>query len=355
MFGDEHIGAGFVYLSRADVIAAAADIDIVAVVREALISHARGLSSLPAEGYLGWNTPAGFSARSIAMQGAIPGPAGLTYGLKMINASLGNVDRGLPRSQGLTFIFDAETARPLVMMEAAYISAMRTAAVTVATALATGGSRYRSLALVGCGTLAKAHVTLAERYLPNLEEIRLFDVAETRAQALADAITDRYGAALRVRVGSDARDCVAGADLVVPVTTVTEGYIGRDWITPGALIAHVSLDDLLPEVVQHADRVLVDDWELVSHDHRRLFGRMFREGRLLSPSGERHSGSPTTEMARRVDGSLGELFAGVCPGRSHDTDVIVSNPFGMAVLDVAVGSAVHRVAVDQDRGLKLPV
>jgi hypothetical protein len=83
--------------------------------------------------------PQGFDARSIAMQGAVPTPNGMAYGLKMINASLGNVDHGLPRSQGFTFLFDPESARPSIMMETAYISAMRTAGVTVATALETGG------------------------------------------------------------------------------------------------------------------------------------------------------------------------------------------------------------------------
>jgi hypothetical protein len=48
------------------------------------------------------------------------------------------------------------------------------------------------------------------------------------------------------------------ADSVVPVTTATEGYLPFEWRRPGALVAHVSLGDVLPDVVAGVDRVLVD-------------------------------------------------------------------------------------------------
>jgi ornithine cyclodeaminase len=355
MLHDEHSEAWFHYLSRDDVVVAAAEVDILGTVRQALIDYSMGLGRLPQEGYLGWQTPTGFSARSIAMQGAIPGRSGYAYGLKMINGSLGNVERGLPRSQGFTVLFDPESARPLVVMEAAYISSMRTAAVTMATAMATGGPQYTSLALIGCGTLAKAHVILAERYLRGLKEVSVYDVSAERAQAFVTAAANLFDGRVRVWAAGNARECVQSADIVVPVTTVTDGYIEPDWIRAGALIAHVSLDDLLPAVVERADVLLVDDWNLVADDHRRLFGRMHREGLLLSPTGERWPGSRVTDRARLVDGTLGELFLGTCRGRSTGTEVIVSNPFGMAILDVAVATGVYEIALHRGRGTRLPV
>ena len=353
MLENEHAGARFRYLPRAAVVAAIAEVDVVAAVREALIQHVKGATSLPAEAYLGWQTPRGHNARSIAMQGAVPAASGTAYGLKVINASLGNVGHGLPRSQGLTFLFDPESARPVVMMEAAYISAMRTAGVTIATALGTGASHYRSLALVGCGSIAKAHILLAERHLEHLEEVRLYDVVPERACELAKAVTERAAGRWRVVPCPSARDCVSGADLVVPVTTVTAGYIAYDWLRPGCLVAHVSLDDLLPEVVERADSVFVDDWDLVSHDHRRLFGRMYREGTLATPGGR--PGPSDGASPRSVDATLGEVLSGAAPGRRSSTDILVSNPFGMAILDVAVAAAVHRVAVDRGHGIEIDV
>jgi ornithine cyclodeaminase len=117
----------------------------------------------------------------------------------------------------------------------------------------------------------------------------------------------------------------------------------------------VSLDDVLPDVVRSADLVVVDDWSLVSHDRRRLLGRMWAAGDLLAPDGGHHRSVAPSPAARRVDGTLGDVLTGALPGRTGADDVVLSNPFGMAVLDVAVAAHVHTAAVAADTGLQLPV
>jgi ornithine cyclodeaminase len=147
-------------------------------------------------------------------------------------------------------------------------------------------------------------------------------------------------------VVDSARECAARADLLVTTTTATEGYIGFDWLRPGALVAHVSLSDLLPEVITRADLVMVDDWELVSHDRRRLLGLMYGAGDLLPPG--------AAGEARAVDGTLGDVLTGRHPGRGRVQDIVVSNPFGMAILDLAVAREVLAVAVKHGLGVQLP-
>ena len=108
----------------------------------------------------------------------------------------------------------------------------------------------------------------------------------------------------------------------------------------------MSLDDVLPEVVTGADLVVIDDWALIAADDRRLLGRMLREG-TLAPPGESRPG------ARTVDATLADVVAGAHPGRGRDTDVILSNPFGMGVLDVALAADVYDAAVARDLGTVL--
>ncbi|WKU02939.1 ornithine cyclodeaminase family protein [Micromonospora sp. HUAS LYJ1] len=353
---DEHQGADFLYLTRADVAACCAQVDVVGAVQEALVAHTRGETLLPDEAYLGWPDSAGNSARCLAMPGGLRRDGGWVVGLKTINGSLGNVGRGIPRSQGFTLLFDPDTARPTVLMEAAYVSALRTAAVTAVSARHLGRARVTSMALIGCGTLAKAHLALLPDACPDLAALTVFDTDPQRAELLAKAARGEPNTAhLEIRVAADARECVREADLVVTTTTVTEGYLPFDWLRPGALVAHVSLDDVLPDVVAQADLVLVDDWSLVSHDHRRLLGRMYREGTLLAPDGGHHPGCVPRAQARRVDGSLGDVIVGDVPGRTRDTDIVLSNPFGMAVLDVAVAARVQDRALAVGLGRRLPV
>jgi N-[(2S)-2-amino-2-carboxyethyl]-L-glutamate dehydrogenase len=354
IFTDEHSGADVLYLPRRDVIQACSQVDVVGTVARALEAHARGATVLPDEAYMGWDTADGFSARCLAMPGGIEYPARRILGLKVINASLGNAARGLPRSQGFTMIFDPETSRPLVIMEAAYISALRTAAVTAVTAHHLAVPNAAVMALIGCGTLAKAHLALLPQGLSSIRQVRLFDVRQSRAEELAKALADDadFGH-LDVVTTTQVRDCVRGAHLVVPVTTVTEGYLPLQWLMPGAVVAHVSLDDVLPDVVTGASLVLVDDWGLVSHDEHRLLGRMYREGTLLAPDGSAFPGCAPVPSARRVDGTLGEALIGSTEGRRKDSDIILSNPFGMSVLDVAVAEQVYRSALDMALGHRL--
>lgn len=155
-------------------------------------------------------------------------------------------------------------------------------------------------------------------------------------------------------MAEDPRECVANADLVVPVTVVTEGYLEHEWFKPAALISHVSLDDVLPEVVRGAGLVVVDDWTLVSHDDKRLLGRMYREGQLLGPDGEHPAGLAPVPGVAAVDTTLGEIVSGRHPGRVFDDEIVLCNPFGMSILDVALGSAVAAAAEKIGIGHRVP-
>ncbi|CAL9422639.1 N-((2S)-2-amino-2-carboxyethyl)-L-glutamate dehydrogenase [Actinosynnema sp. ALI-1.44] len=353
---DEHAGTDFLYLTRDEVAACCARIDVVAAVEAALVAHTRGATLLPDESYLGWTDSTGHTARCLAMPGGLERDGRWVLGLKTINGSLGNTARGIPRSQGFTMLFDPDTARPSVVMEAAYISALRTAAVTAVAARHLGRPGWASAAVIGCGTLAKAHLAVLPGSCPDLRELAVFDVDRDRARRFAAAVRDDPATGhLAVRVAEDPRDAVRAADLVVTTTTVTEGYLPFAWLRPGALVAHVSLDDVLPDVVAAADLVVVDDWNLVGHDHRRLLGRLHRAGAVLAPDGARHPDAPVVPGARRVDGTLGDVLVGAHPGRAADTDVVLSNPFGMAVLDVAVADRVHAAALAAGTGRRLPV
>ncbi|MFH9611133.1 ornithine cyclodeaminase [Streptomyces sp. NPDC017448] len=351
---EEYPDTELVYLSRADVRLGSTGIDVVGVVREAITQHAKGLTLLPDEAYMGWRTSDGFDARSLAMPGGIRTEHGLELGLKVINGSLGNPARGVARSQGLMMLFDPELAWPRVVMEAAWVSAFRTAAVTAVGALALGVRPLRRLAVLGCGTLARAHLQLLSEVLGDLEAITLYDIDPERSRALAATLTaDPDFAGREIAVAPDAELSVKDAELVVTATVTTQGYLRPEWFAPGALIAHVSLDDLLPEAVAAAGLVVVDDWGLVSHDHRRLLGRMYREGTLRAPDGS-YCGTATPDpAARQVDGTLGDVLLGTAPGRTSDSELVVCNPFGMSILDVALGGAIAKAAQAQGLGARL--
>ena len=103
----------------------------------------------------------------------------------------------------------------------------------------------------------------------------------------------------------------------------------------------MSLDDPLPEVIARADRIFVDDWGAIVADGRRLLGRMARAGHVRSRESDGDG--------RPIDGELGELLNGARPGRTRPDEIIVVNPFGLAIEDVALAIKVYR----QTEGLGL--
>jgi ornithine cyclodeaminase/alanine dehydrogenase-like protein (mu-crystallin family) len=328
---------GILYLDQDAVRRASRELDPAAVVADALRLHAQGRTILPDEAYLGWTAPLGGPARSLNMPSYIDGDRRVA-GTKIINGNPANVSRGLPRASGLTLLFDVETAQIVCVMDAAYISALRTACVTAVCATRLGRHPLERAAVIGAGALAAAHLETLPRYLPDVAVVAVYDSEPARSRQLLE----RYGDALQregvsLRIAPSAREAIAGARLVVPVTTTRTAYIERDWLDQGALIVNVSLDDVTEEVVLSCDRLVVDDWKLVREDERRLLGRMYRAGLVTGPDELRST-------ARRVDAELGEIVAGTRPGRLRDDELILVNPFGLSIEDIAVAAAVYDVA-----------
>jgi ornithine cyclodeaminase len=117
---------------------------------------------------------------------------------------------------------------------------------------------------------------------------------------------------------------------------------------------NVSLDDPLPDVVFEADKILVDDWHLVKSDTRRLLGKMYRAGQVTGPDDPpRRSELAASRVPRRIDAQLGEVVLGKKAGREHADEIILVNPFGLAIEDVALATKVYQQACASNMGVLL--
>jgi len=246
-------------------------------------------------------------------------------------------------------LFDPATARIVSIMAAQHISALRTAAVTVAAAAELLVEGDLNVAVIGAGPLARSHIELLARELSSCKQVTVYDRCADRAEKLCqDLAPGLREFSVRIQTVGSARAAIDGAGLIIPVTTTTTGYIEYGWLAPGCVVINVSLDDVVEETVHRADLIFVDDWELIAGDTKRLFGRMYRSGTLVGP---RHKAALP---ACGVDAELGEVFAGKHPGRQKAGDLILVNPFGMAVHDIALAAEVHRIAERDGIGVLLP-
>jgi ornithine cyclodeaminase len=362
----DNIRDEILYLCRREVMLACGEIDTVALMRDVFTLHGSNQTILPDEAYLPWTNEKGEQVRSLNMPGYAGGSINMS-GTKIINSNPGNILRGLPRASGMILLYDTLSTRILCMMESAYISSLRTASVTAFAVDLLGGRAIESMAIIGAGVLAQAHIELLVKRLPQLRQIRLFDLDGERIEALQHRVAPiLQGSCVLLHAVSTAEEAIRAAQLIVPVTTTTEGYIHFSWLQPGALLVNVSLDDPIPDVVFKADKILVDDWHLVKDDTRRLLGRMYRAGQITGPDDPPRSSEsgavgmglvpirdPTSPTPRRIDAQLGEVVLGKKAGREHADEIILVNPFGLAIEDVALASEVYRQACASNMGVFL--
>lgn len=334
------------FLDRNAVRTCLAEVDVLDVVARTLCSHAEGASALPAEGYLPWSNGTGDYTRAIAMLGAVGSGAETAYGMKLINASVGNPRLGMERAGGLSFLFDPETARPIVMAEAALMSAMRTAGYTMLSARHLGPHAWTVLGIIGCGTLARAHVDLVVRVFPDVTDVHFHDT-DPRCAAAFGAWLAAEHPQLHLTAHESAREVAGDAQVLVTLTTSSTPYMPAAWFAAGSLVAHVSLDDLMPDALLAAEALYVDDVGLVRDNPRRILGRLMHEGAVSE------RGTRPAEGGRPLDGTLGDiLLEHIAPHRPA-SGYVVSNPFGMAILDVGLLHAVAAVAEERKLGQTL--
>jgi ornithine cyclodeaminase len=164
----------------------------------------------------------------------------------------------------------------------------------------------------------------------------LFDLNSSRAQSLAIHFNNVLELQnIKLNICKSAEIAIRQSQLIVALTTTTSGYIHFDWLQQGAILLNISLDDPLPEVVLRVDRIIVDDWNLIKNDDRRLLGRMYRKGLVdIEPAA----------TARMIDAELGEIVIGKKTGRQRENDIILVNPFGLSIEDIAVAAKIFQVA-----------
>lgn len=301
------------------------------VVRRAYLAHEAGVSVNPHSAFLRF--PHLPTSRIISLPAYLGGEFDIA-GIKWIASFPGNRAHGIPRASATLVLNDCDTGFPFACMESSIISATRTAASAVLGAeTLIGGRRAARVGIVGTGLIAR-HVWMFLRDLGwDIGGLRLFDLDRLAAQ--------RFGATVRDQGAPDvaAVDQVAGAfadcDLVVLTTVAGAPHLHDPaLIAHNPVVLHLSLRDFSPEIILAADN-FTDD---VDHAIRERTSLHLTEQRV----GHRDF----------VTGTLAGLMTGSVT-REPDRAAIFS-PFGLGVLDLAVGKWVYDRVTADGHGQEVP-
>lgn len=293
---------------------------IVQVVQDTYRLHGAGLTVNPPSTFL--QLPDRRSARIIALPASIGGAAPVD-GLKWISSFPENVASEIPRASAVLILNDPATGYPFACLESSIISASRTAASAALAAdwLSRGRSRPARIGFLGSGLIARYVHTFLTGTGWTFDELGVHDLSPSSACGFRMYL-EQSGATGRITLHESPEDLVRASDLLVFATVASRPHVSDpSWFGHNPLVLHLSLRDLAPQVLL-ASTNIVDD---VDH--------------CLRAETSPHLTERLTGNRRFIAGTLDDVLAGRVTAPPDRTTVF--SPFGLGVLDLAVGKYVY--------------
>lgn len=295
--------------------------EIIDIVQSAYETHARGASSLPLSNFLRF--PGESKNRIIALP-AYLGDDFQMAGIKWISSFPGNLAQGLDRASAVMILNSTETGRPQAILEGSIISAKRTAASAALAARAIRHNRETTTAgIIGCGLINFQVMQFLLAACPAIKRLFVFDLDPARAARFKNSCEQQFKG-LTVEAASDIPAVLGACHVVSFATTAAAPHLSDlSPCAPGTTLLHISLRDLAPELILANDNV-VDDIEHVCQ------------------------AQTSVHLAEQLSGgrdfircTLADILTGHAPPTTNPEDITIFSPFGMGLLDLALGKLVY--------------
>jgi ornithine cyclodeaminase/alanine dehydrogenase-like protein (mu-crystallin family) len=245
------------------------------------------------------------------------------YGAKVVSLHPDNPSRGLPAVQGFVVLFDHDTGTPVVLVDGAEITALRTAAASALATRTLALPTARTLGIFGCGVQAASHLE-AIRSVRDIEEVLVWGRSRDKAQAFVERHDTDRDFALRVASARDAAAC----DIVCVVTGAHEPVIEGAWLCPGS---HVNLVGAHSAATREADTALIARASVFVDSLESAFKEA---GDILLPIQE-----GAIDRAH-VRGEIGAVLLGQIAGRRSADEITVYKSLGLVAQDLVAAHAV---------------
>lgn len=312
------------YLNHPDVQKLAmTDAEIIAAVEQGLVAQARGEATIeprmhlvPEKDYPGhFNVLRGY-IRTLGDQGVA--------GVKVVGDFYRNYQIGLPSELAILNLFNPKNGTPVAIIDASDITDMRTGAVTAIGAKHLARKDSKVLGHIGARGTAYWNVRLLQSIF-HFDEIRVHSRRKESRDAFAARLEQDLG--VRITVTEDWESCVRGADIVVEASRLEKPapMLKTEWIKKGACVipygtnsaVELSLTDIM-------DKMVMDDWGQAKAGPFGALRAHVDSGKL----------SATTLYAE-----LGQIVAGMKPGRQSDDETTLFWHRGLSLSDIALGCA----------------
>jgi len=293
--------------------------EAIRAVKEAFVQLSTGQARVP--GRTSLEIPE-FRTTALVMPAYMPRSKRL--GLKLISLCENNPAKGLPLAQAVTILMDAEQGTPLAVLDASYLTAVRTGAASGAATDALARTESRVAAIFGCGVQGRTQLEAIAAVRP-IRKTFVFDIDPRAAAVFAEEM--RRKLALDVEPATSP-EILGEADVISTATTSSVPVFSDAHLKPGVHINAVGsykphIREIPGETIRRA-KVFVDQKSACLEE----------AGDLIIPLRE----NLIDESHIRAE--IGEVLAGLKPGRGSENDITIFKAVGNAVQDLAVASLV---------------
>ena len=317
------------YLSRADVEEVGLEmVTIIELLGDAFREKGAGRVEMPPK--------PGIHTQPDAFIHAMPAyiPALHSAGIKWVSGYPENQKRGLPYISGLLILNDDETGLPYAVMDCTWITAYRTAGASALSAKYLARPESEVVGILACGVQGRTNLEALAVLFP-VKRVYAYDIVPEVQQQYIEEMSAKLGLEI---VGVDnPKQAVVESDLVItsgPILEQPEPAIEQGWLQPGAFASAVDFDSYWqPAAMAQMDKISTDD-------HDQFF--YYRSVGYFQSTPDPYA-------------DLGELAAGLKPGREGENERTLAINLGLAIDDMAVAPEIFRRAKERGIGNWLPL
>jgi ornithine cyclodeaminase len=309
---------GLIVLTGQDIqsLLAGKELEIIECIKSAYRIHGLNDSTLPHSSFLLF--PDQPRDRIIALPAYLGGNVN-GAGIKWISSFPDNIHHGIDRASAVLILNSIETGRPKALLEGSIISAKRTAASAALAAQILRIGKKTVAGFIGCGVINFEIARFLRYTTPDVDTFLLFDLDQDRARRFQDRCESTFKG-VNVLTTSSMGEVLGEATLISFATTASTPHVHD--LKPccdETVILHISLRDLAPAVILSSENV-VDDIDHVCRANTSL-----------------HLTEQQVGNRQFVRCSLADVLNGFAEPRAPKGKIAVFSPFGLGVLDIALG------------------
>jgi ornithine cyclodeaminase/alanine dehydrogenase-like protein (mu-crystallin family) len=265
------------------------------------------------------------------------------FGIKVVSDFFENDDRTIPRMSALVVLFCGRTGLPCTVMEAAYLTDVRTGAGTALAARHLARADSSSLVLFGAGRVARNQLVALAATL-SIKRVRVVARSRPRADAFVRwARSAGGGIPQNVELAADGDAAVVGADVVVCATTATQPVLHGAALRPGTFVAAVGAN--------RADAREVDSETIARASNRVIDSR----ADCLKHAGDLQIPFSEGVLRESEVAEIAEVVAGRRQGRVNEDEITYYKSIGVPIQDIFTAQRIEARAIEAQIGTVLDI